>query len=368
MTHRERVRRALAHAETDRTPLDFAAVPEIWSRLQKVLDAPCRETVLRALDVDCRVISYDSRALLRPPGTPDPEASEALQAWGRLENGQSIDVWGARRRVQRNAWGAYDELCDYPLGDAQSVSDLRKHRWPEPEWWDFERLDAYIDRANPGGEYHLRYRVGSILETAWSLRGFESFLIDLMTQPELACYIMDRIAELHAENLERVLETAGARIDMVYTYDDVAHQKGLLISKDVWRRTLAPRQKRILEIAARYDKPVMLHCCGAVRGLIGEYVDMGVSVLNPIQPRASGMNFAELKGEFGRDLTFHGGIDIQELLPNGKPEEVRREAERARSVLGEGGGYILAPAHHVQADSPLENILALYPLRRPVVP
>jgi uroporphyrinogen decarboxylase len=347
--HRGRVITAIAHKSPDRVPVDFAAEPEVWEKLLVHFNTDSRDEVLLKLDVDCRVISYDLPVFSKMAGTA-AVAPEGLK----------IDVWGARRRHSKNVFAAYDELCDYPLAGAGSVNDLKKYSWPSPDWWDFSELEKEIDRINPQGQFHLRFRIGSVFETAWSLCGIDKMLEDLILRPELPAYIMDRITEVHIENLKRVMKIAGHRIDMLYSYDDLAGQQGLLVSPQLWHGTIRPRQQKLFALAKSYGKPLMYHCCGNICPLIDDLIKIGVDVLSPIQPLAMKMDFQTLKRTYGSRLTFHGGIDIQQLLPNGTPRQIINEAKRASRILGENGGYILAPAHHVQADTPLENILALY--------
>jgi uroporphyrinogen decarboxylase len=173
---------------------------------------------------------------------------------------------------------------------------------------------------------------------------------------------MDRLAEVHAESLRAALAAAGDRIDLAYFYDDIATQSSLMISKPMWRRFVKPRHELIIAPARALGKPVMYHCDGAVYPLIPELLEMGVSVLNPIQPDARGMNPVSLKAEFGDRLAFHGGIDIVKTLPRGTPAEVAAEVRERVSVLGRGGGYILCSSHHIQPDTPLANIFAMYDL------
>jgi uroporphyrinogen decarboxylase len=168
---------------------------------------------------------------------------------------------------------------------------------------------------------------------------------------------MARIADVHVENTSRVLDLLG---DLVYFYDDAAGQDSLLISPDLWRREIRPHHTRLAELARDRGVPVMYHCDGAVAPLIPELIDLGVDVLNPIQPSAAGMDPRRLKDEFGDRLAFHGGIDIVELLPRGSTDEVAAEVRRAVDVLGRGGGYVLCSSHHVQPDTPIENVLAMY--------
>jgi uroporphyrinogen decarboxylase len=352
---------ALSHNTPDRVPVDFAAEPEVWQRLMQHLRLDTREDIMRYLDVDCRVVSYDYNVFCRPPDTSVDSDKLLYNKWHReMPDGTIADIWGARRKTVHNEFGAYRELCNYPLADARSIADLKVYNWPKPDWWDFSQLYRAIRDINQNCEYHLRYRIGSIFETSWSLRGLNQFLMDMALQPEIPCYIMDRLLEVHLENLKRVMDIAGDNIDMIYTYDDIAHQSSLLLSRDMWRNTLKKRQELLFNMAKSYGKPLMYHSCGAIHPLIDELIDMGVDLLSPVQTKASGMGFENLKRGFGDRISFHGGIDIQELLPKRSPKEIKQEAARVVDILGKGGGYILAPAHHIQADTPLENILALY--------
>jgi uroporphyrinogen decarboxylase len=147
---------------------------------------------------------------------------------------------------------------------------------------------------------------------------------------------------------------------MVYYYDDVATMDSLLMSEAMWRQHIKPRQRELLQVAEAYGKPVMYHCDGSIFRLIPELLDMGITLLNPIQTEAKDMDPLRLKESFGQRLSFHGGVDIVRLLPRGTAEEVRSQVRRLVDVLGENGGYILAPSHHIQADTPVENVLALY--------
>jgi len=369
VTCRERVLTALEHREPDRVPCDLLAVPEVWHGLQQALGVESREAVLRKLEVDCRRISYDSYCA--PPeriigdgkvewwGNPARTTTE--RTWRlRSKDGLWIDIWGARRREVEHAYGRYEAIVEYPLANATSINDLRAYDWPTPDWFDFTGLKDELADLDRDGECHIRYRIGSLFETAWSLRGFEQTLMDLALDPKIPAYIMDRLLEVHVANLETVLRLAGERIDMVYYYDDLATMDGLLISKDMWHQIIKPRQERLLQTAHNYDKPVMYHCDGSIFSLIPELIDMGISLLNPIQTNAKDMGPKVLKRFFGAKLSFHGGVDIVNLLPRGSPDEIEAEICRLVHTLGEEGGYILAPTHHVQADTPVENILAMY--------
>lgn len=351
----QRVEMALAHRQPDRVPFDFWAVPEIWDRLRASLAVEDDEHVLRLLGVDCRMVTtryVGSRARDLPDGT-------------------FIDAWGTHRRRVSNPFGSYDEYASHPLAGAETVADVMAWDWPDPDDWDVADVYEQCRRLNSDLRYHLRYEVGGIFEWSWALRGFERFLLDLVEKPEVACAIMDRFTDLYIANTLRVIEAARGLLDMVYTYDDVGMQRGLLISPRMWRKYILPRHQR-LNVAIRgagHPVKIMYHSCGAVYPLIGPFIDeMGIDVLNPLQPRAAGMDAARIKAEFGRRLSFHGGIDIQHTLPCGTPDEVRAEVLERCRILGRGGGYICTSAHYLQADTPVENIVVMYTTPRELPP
>ncbi len=381
MTPRERVSTALAHRPPDRNPVDFLAVPEIWRGLRKnfgVLEQPlddsmyvdpAGESVLRKLNVDCRVLSYDQ--FCSPPqsafgagGTPEwwdvNSRSTPSRMWRwKGSDGLAQDVFGRVFKVQQTASGSYEENLPV-LAGAESLGDIRAHKWPEPDWWDFSGVKSAIEAMNGDSEYHIRYRAGSVFEIAWQLRGMDTFFMDMAMQPDIPRYMMERLTDLMCENIHRVLRNAGDRIDMVYFYDDVASTTNLLMSIRMWDELIRPCHQRLIDAAKSHGKKVMYHSDGALRPLLQRLIDMGVDVLNPLQPNAADMEPTELKRDFGDRLSFHGGIDIIELLPRGTKEKVKSEARRMMSTLGTSGGYILASSHHIQADTPLENVLAMY--------
>ena len=383
-SQRARVKRALSHHQPDRTPVDFLASPEIWKRLVDHLGIPQRalseedyfdpawETVLEHFDVDMRVFSYDQffappTSLLRPGATIDwwnaLSRSTPNRMWRQqTPDGTAYDLWGHVIRNVANQTGAYEEYSTWPLAGATSIADLRNYPWPEPDWWDFSALPDVIRLLDARGDYHMRFRIGSVFEVGWQLRGLQEMLMDLVLQPEIPRYIMERLTDIYVENTERVLALAGDRLDMVYFYDDVATQNGLMISEKMWREYIRPCHTRIIDVAKRHGLPVMYHCDGAIYPLIGELIDMGVDVINPVQSDAAGMEPKRLKDEFGDRLSFHGGIDIMRTLPRGTTDEVRSEVGERIRVLGNGGGYILASSHHIQSDTPLANVFAMYEL------
>jgi uroporphyrinogen decarboxylase len=350
----ERVEMALAHQQPDRVPFDFWAVPEVWAKLRYALDADDEE-VLRLLGIDCRMV----------------QTEYVGDKARRLPDGTLIDAWGTHRRQVSNEFGTYEEYASHPLAEAETVEDVLNWDWASPGDWDVSGVQAQCEQMSSDPRRHLRYEVGGIFEWSWALRGFERFLLDLVDRPEVACAIMDRFTDIYIENTLRVIGAAGGLLDMVYTYDDVGIQTGPLISPRMWRKFILPRHQRLNAAirAARYPVKIMYHSCGAVYPFIAAFVDeMGIDVLNPLQPRAAGMDAARIKANFGDRLSFHGAIDIQQTLPHSTPEEVQAEVRERCEILGKGGGYICTSAHYIQADTPLENIVAMYTTPRELSP
>lgn len=381
-TPRQRVKTAMRHQEPDRVPMDFLATMEIWDRLIEHLkpdttgipDAeyydPAREALLRRFEVDCRVMSYDMfcrppESLLNPGAVVDWWVSMNRSTPNRMWRQRSPDdtfndIWSTHSFRMESMSGAYEGFKTWPLSKATSIEELKRHPWPDPDWWDFSPLPGIMKRLDEHEEYHIRFRLGSVFEIGWQLRGLEEFMMDLASQPELPMYIMDRLTDIYLENLRRVLETAGDRLDMVYFYDDVGTQNSLLVSRKMWQQYVRPHHVKLIDLAHQYGKPVMYHTDGAIYPLIPDFVEMGVDVLNPIQPDAKGMDMPKIKAEFGDRLTFHGGVDIMRTLPKGKAEQVIAEVRERVKVLGQGGGYILCSSHHIQPDTPIENVLTMY--------
>ena len=344
MSPRERVYTALSHSEPDRVPCDLWAVPEVWQRLQAYFGVATRNEVLRHLRVDVRWVVPDH-----------------VGPWRSLPGGITVGPYGSWRRTQQHEFGAYDEYAGYPLAEARTASDVFEWDWPRTEYWDMESVLPQLDALDEEDDYFVCYDLGGIFERSWGLLGLERFLMDLITNPDVPCAIMERMTDLYIANATRLLEISEGRVHMIYTWDDLAHQRGLIMSPNLWRKHIVPCHQRLNAAIRKFDVKIMYHSCGAIYPLIGDLVDeLGIDVLQSLQPRAHQMDMRRIKEEFGERLCFHGGVDIQQTLPHGTPDEVRAEVRERCTVLGRHGGYILAAAHYLQNDTPTENILAMY--------
>jgi len=247
-----------------------------------------------------------------------------------------------------------------PLADAESVSDIEKHDWPSVEELDLPDLPDDFDLAEfKRGCVVMLWAYPNIFSKAWSLRGMDKMMMDLSLNPAIVEAIVARIEEFHLGCMEAIFRKYPGLIDLVRSSDDWGSQAGLLISPQMAERFFLPTVRRYFDLARRHGALAYQHSCGAVFELIPSLIDAGLSVLNPIQTSADGMDPARLKAEFGRDLCFHGGIDTQQTLVTGSPDDVRAEVRSRIDTLGPNG-YILAASHVMQPDIPPANIVAMF--------
>ncbi len=350
MTSKERVLLAVSHRETGGPPFTFSAMPELYERLKGDLgldDAGMREM----FGGDIIWVGPLPKRQASPIAYADPTIEIT-------EEGYYRDIWGVDFKPVEYPTGRYVELVRHPLRDARSLEDLERYPyWPSADLWDYSTVKSQClqnkDYATIG---HSR----GFFEISWFLRGMEGFFSDLILDPPLGLGVMDRVSEYLLDRMERVLFSAEGELTMMEINDDVGGQNGLLVSPDVWRRYIKPRLKKQVEVCKRYGVIVQYHSCGSVRAILPDLIEIGIDVLTPVQPLAQGMDPFELKREFGKHITFHGGVDVQRLLPYGKPEEVRDYVKRFIEAVGKNGGLIVAPSHNLQPDTPTENILAMY--------
>ncbi|MBI5956147.1 MAG: hypothetical protein HY871_04005 [Chloroflexi bacterium] len=356
----------LRHELPDRVPVDLGstAVSSIHRRANDRLkaflgveaDEPVHdvaqgivvpdEQILQRFGVDLRRV-----ALRQPPTVAAPSLASSEDTY--------LDEWGMRRRRTELYW----EIVEHPLANAR-VEDLRHYPWPDPH--DPRRVAGLAEEARGlyrETDYALAadFLGGGIFEQALWMRGFERFMTDLIADEPFATALMDTLLELYIEFYAVYLEAVGPYVQIVALGDDLGMQTGPLVSPKLYRRLIKPRHKELYDfIHSRTEAKIMHHTCGSVFPFVQDLIDVGVDILNPIQTSAKGMDPVALKRGFGERLVFHGAIDVQQVLPFATPERVKEEVKRIVATLGQGGGYILAPSHNIQADVPPENILAMY--------
>jgi len=354
MDARERVSLTLAHKEPDRVPIDYWATKEINRKLLSHMGFSTQENLLQHFDVDFRYI--DGPMYIGP----EPQVHE---------DGSVEDHWGVPRvRVKVGSGeetGEYQEVINFPLSEATSVDQIRDYpKWPNPDWFDYQPVREQVAQARATGKVVVfmgdRMNRCAQLKPAMYVRGIEQILLDLALNPEIAEYIFQRVAAFYLEYSRRTFEAADGGIDIFMTGDDFGTQKGLFMSPDMWRRFLRPGFKAFIELGKRYGCTIAHHSCGSIQPIIPDLIECGLDILNPIQPEARDMAGADLKKLFGDALCFHGSISIQRTLPFGTPDDVRNEVRDRFEALGPGGGFIFCTAHNIQADTPVENVEALF--------
>lgn len=311
---------------------------------------------MQQLNVDLRPTGPNIKQFESPWCYADPTVRVAPHE----HTGEPVyyDIWGVGF-IEKEALGAkYLDLAVNPLANLNEMEALDDYPFPDVDLWNYSGIPAQIEKNR---EYCIWAHSRGFFEISWFMRGMDSFLLDLMLRTEYAYKLMDRIVEYLTERTLRILDSAGkSNVDIVEINDDVGGQNGLLISPEVWRKAIKPRMKRMIKTFKQHGVYIRYHSCGGVREIIPDLIEIGVDILNPVQPLARGMNLDELKQEFGDRITFNGGIDTQDLLPHLRGEQFEREVRRILEMMSRGGGFIMAPAHALQADVPLENILRLY--------
>ena len=365
-TGRQRIIDAVEHREPDRVPVDFGGSmvtsihEEGYDNLKKYLNilTDQQTTIARGrslvamvdpevqdrLDVDARMLIVNG-----PDGWEAEAGSDSV-----------VDEWGIL--WERPAGFGNYEITKSPLGGAVSLEDVRTMKWPDPSSGRF--MEGLRDRAralrNSTDKAIIANLAMQIHTQSYFLRGFSDYLMDLVMNQKLIEAIMDRVLEIFVERTERIMGEIADFVDIVYVADDLGAQNGPLFSPDVYRKILKPRQRKLFEaIKRKSGTKILYHSCGAVVAFVDDLAEIGVDILNPVQTSAAGMDPKTLKARFGDKVCFWGGIDTQQVLPFGKPEEVREEVRKRIEDFASGGGYVVAAIHNIRPEVPPENIVAM---------
>lgn len=350
MKHRDRILMALHHEVPDRCPMQISFTPEFADRLRHDMQIQGRKLhnphgggntyeLERALGEDM---------LLTSVGWANSyyQGSEPY-----------TDEWGVRWQSQPYETpfgiGHYTEIVQHPLADDAAVSSYQP---PDPYRPELYREAEQVIRDFKDEYWIVGVTVTTIFETAWALRGLSQMLIDFLVDPDLAEHILDIPFQYHLTAAKKLVEMG---VDMIWTGDDVGAQNGMLISPETWRRFLKPRMATFISALKAINPGVRVayHSDGDILPIIPELIEIGVDILNPIQPAC--MDPAQIKKQFGNKLCFWGSIDEQYTLPRGTPDYVKAEVIKRLQTIGKDGGLIIGPSHHVQLDTPLENFWAM---------
>ena len=344
MTPRERWQAVLNGKRADRVPCDFWATGEVTARLKSELGCTSDRELWERLGVDKCI----HLAPLHPLAKEDEWHIQSV-----------FPLWhvGTREVAYQNGLGTYTETVEHPLASAQCAADVERFDWPDPCEWDVTMLRA---RCEEWRDYPIAGMTYEPFYLYCHMRGMEQALEDLIANPAVADAALERIFEIHAAIIRRTLEAAGDLIDLVYVAEDLGTQESLLMSPGSFRKFLKPRIRKMIELVHSFGVRVIHHDDGAIRPLLPELIEIGIDVLNPVQWRCRGMEREGLARDFGKSLVFHGGVDNQQTLPFGTPDDVKNEVTTNIQIFRQCKGYVVAPCHNLQPNTPTANILALY--------
>ena len=329
MTKKERMRRALWRQPVDRLPVQTNYTGAMGGKLAAHFNCSPKELATR-LD----------NHLLRVDVAHTPRLS--------LDGKVSFDWWGA-------GWGTETEGYWHAIAPMAETTDLAAYPWPDPN---APALLAEAARAiaADGRKHFVAPNFGfALFERAWSLRGFDTLLMDLVDQPVWVEELLDRITDIQVTLAKRFVALG---VNGGYFGDDYGAQRGLLFSRKLWRQMIRPRLARMFAVFRDAGLPVLLHSDGDLWPILPDLVDIGLTCLNPVQPEV--LEHERLYREFGKHLAFYGGISTQEVLPKVSPADVRAATLACiRNLAPDGTGLILGPSHRMQSDIPPENVAAM---------
>ena len=349
MRSKERVLTTFAREEPDRVPVDYFANLGIDARLKGHFGLGINddERLRQALGIDFREVS-------------------APYAGPRLFDdvpGRDVDCWGVHRMWIEHPSGGYWDFVDFPLKEA-TLADVEA--WPMPAADDFDYAQIR-DQCKAYGEYAVYVGnpgLADCINSTGFLRSMEQVLIDLITDEEACLRYMDRKCAVQLAVTERVLEAAEGGIDFLWMGEDLGTQHAPLISKELYRKHIRPRHQPFVDLAKSYDLPVMLHSCGSSSWAYEDFIEMGIDVVDTLQPEAKDMSPRYLKQTYGDRLAFHGAISTAGVVAHGSVEDTIADVRDTLEIMMPGGGYALSPTHMLQDNSQLENVLSIYETAR----
>ena len=345
MNSKERVQITFARQVPDRVPLDYLANPGIDRRLKDHygLAAGDDEGLRLALGIDFRHLNAPYVGPKLHADVPD----------------RQVDIWGIHRRWIEHESGGYWDFCDFPLREA-TLEEVEAWPLPSPDHFDYsavkEQCQRYAQYCCVAGSPGL----ADIINSTGMIRSMEQVLVDLLTDEAACLRYIERKTSIQLEVISRVLEAAQGGIDVLWIGEDLGTQRGPLISLELFRRHLRPCHQRFIDLGKDYKIPVMLHSCGSSSWSFDDFAEMGVGVVDTLQPEATDMGPAYLKQRYGDRLAFHGCVSTAGPVAYGTTAEAVADVRQTLEIMMPGGGYALAPTHQLQDNSPTENVVAMY--------
>lgn len=346
MSSKERVLTAFTNQEPDRVPIDYAFNPGIDTRLKRYfgLRADDDEGLLQALGIDFRYVY--GPAYIGPKLHPDVP-------------GRQVDIWGIRTRYIEHSAGGYWEYCDFSL---KNVNLDEVEAWPMPSPDDFD-YSLFVEQCKQYREPCLvigGQDIPDIINSTGFHFTMEQTLIGLADENPVILRYVDRRLEVVYGIFQRSLEAAQGIADLFYMGEDLGTQRGPTLSLKMFRKHIRPWIAKFVDLAKGYGYRVMIHSCGSSSWAFEDFIDMGIDIVETLQPEAKDMAPRYLKEHFGGRIGLHGCISTAGPVAFGTVDEVVQEVRETLEIMMPGGGYALAPTHQLQDNSPTENVVAMY--------
>ena len=343
LTPRENVLRLLRREGFESIPCEFNLCPSLW------------EDYRRNEKSELHFQDYFQFPWRGAPGIQptDTDNSRFFKYHTNLDENVHVDEWGVGHRKTPTSMHMTQML--YPLGNAETIEDIQSYPMPVYEESRNVHIADEVAKIQARGLAAVGNTHCTIWEKAWYMRGMENLMADMLTDEDMATCLFDMVQE-RAIKMSEIYAKAG--VDILFLGDDIGMQHTIMMSDEVYCKWLKPRLAAVID-AARAIKPdvlVMYHSCGFVEPFISHLIEVGVDVLNPVQPEC--MDFAEIHAKYGDKLSFHGTIGTQSTMPFGTPEEVAATVRRNLDIAGVKGGLFPTPTHLLEPEVPWENIKA----------
>ena len=345
MNSKERVLTAFANRTPDRVPVDFDSNPGLENRLIKHFKVKDREELIKTLGVDFRRVGAKYTG---------PKLHKDL-----TEKGVSVDNWGIHRRWVEHESGGYWDYCDFPLEHA-TEEEVASWPMPNPDNFDYSSIYEECKRSKEYAVFTGHAGIGDIINANGMLRGMEQSLVDLMKDEPAGLLLAKRRTDINAEIMRRTIEASKGGIDFLWMGEDLGTQIAPMISLELYRKAIRPLHQKIIDVAKSFKLPVIIHTCGSSSWAYEDFIEMGINIVDTLQPEAVKMSPEYLKKTFGGRLAFHGCISTAGPVSFGTPEDVIKDCKKVLEVMMPGGGYAFAPTHALQDNSPTENVIAMY--------
>jgi uroporphyrinogen decarboxylase len=406
ITSRERVRMALEHKEADRVPIDLGAMRATgisaiaYNRLRKKIGI--KKGLARMYDI-VQALAYPEEGIRKRFHIDCIDSGQAFlknnNDWKKyiLEDGSEclipkyikFDINKNGTLLFKNDKGTvvakkpkssyYVDQTYWPLADYNSIpididatilGDFPLASIPSPPWHlniydnnQFQTFIKEIKKIHEDTEYSIMLATGcKLFEASYYLRRLDNYMVDYMTDKKGTERLLDKLMEIHFNQLERIISGVGDYVDLISIGDDLGTQGGPFVPPAIFKDIFYPRYKKMLDyVHSKSDIKVFLHSDGNIFELIPYLIDAGFDALNPVQTTGKDMNPEKLKNEFGKDITFWGGgVDTQNILPSKTPAEVKEDVKRRIEIFAKGGGFVFNQVHNILADVPSENIIAMF--------